>query len=79
MELEMINKSYTRLKTDIKMMNQNIKGLENQLGRLEDDKIIYKGKMLEAKKNGDVNAQKQAQNEIKKIDDQIKIIKSQAS
>ncbi len=79
MELEMINKSYTRLKANIEKMNQIIIGLENQLGNLEDDKIICKGKMLEAKKNGDVNAQKQAQNEIKKIDDEIEIIKSKAS
>lgn len=74
MNLEELNKEYVQLKKDLETNEQDIETLKTKLNDLADDKTIQKGKLVEAKRNGDPVAEKAAQDEIKRIDDEIKAI-----
>ena len=74
MDLEKLNGEYLKLKQDIETKKGLISAYERTVQDLALDKIIWTGKKAEAQKNADHNAEKTAQDELNKIDEQIKQI-----
>lgn len=74
MDLETLNKEYVQFKSDLEKARKEIESLESKANDLADDKIIWKGKLVEAKRNKDYVAEKQAEGELKRIDTEIKAV-----
>ena len=74
MDLETLNKEYVQFKSDLEKARKEIESLESKANDLADDKIIWKGKLVEAKRNKDSVAEKQAEGELKRIDTEIKAV-----
>lgn len=79
MDLEKENKEYIQFKSDLELAQKEIEKLENKANSLADDKTIWKGKLVEAKRNGDTTLEKQAEKELEKIDTEIKSLQENAS
>lgn len=74
MDLETLNKEYVQFKSNLEKARKEIESLESKANDLADDKIIWKGKLVEAKRNKDSVAEKQAEGELKRIDTEIKAV-----
>ena len=74
MDLETLNKEYVKFKSVLETASKEIESLESKANDLADDKIIWKGKLIEAKRNSNSVAEKQAEGEIKRIDTEIKAV-----
>ena len=74
MDLETLNKEYVQFKSDLENARKEIESLESNANDLADDKIICKGKLVEAKRNKDSVSEKQAEGELKRIDTEIKAV-----
>lgn len=72
MDLEKLNGEYLKLKQDIEIKKGVIVAYEHRVQDLTLDKIIWTGKKAEARKNSDHDAEKTAQDELNKIDEEIK-------
>lgn len=72
MDLEKLNGEYLKLKQDIEIKKRVIVAYEHRVQDLTLDKIIWTGKKAEARKNSDHDAEKTAQDELNKIDEEIK-------
>lgn len=72
MDLEKLNGEYLKLKQDIEIKKECISAYERTVQDLALDKTIWTGKKAEAQKNADHDAEKTAQDELNKIDEQIK-------
>ena len=72
MDLEKLNGEYLKLKQDIEIKKGVIVAYEHRVQDLTLDKIIWTGKKAEARKNSDHDAEKAAQDELNKIDEEIK-------
>lgn len=72
MDLEKLNGEYLKLKQDIEIKKGVIVAYEHRVQDLTLDKIIWTGKKAEARKNPDHDAEKTAQDELNKIDEEIK-------
>lgn len=72
MDLEKLNGEYLKLKQDIEIKKGVIVAYEHRVQGLTLDKIIWTGKKAEARKNSDHDAEKTAQDELNKIDEEIK-------
>lgn len=72
MDLEKLNGEYLKLKQDIEIKKGVIVAYEHRVQDLTLDKIIWTGKKAEAWKNSDHDAEKTAQDELNKIDEEIK-------
>lgn len=72
MDLEKLNGEYLKLKQDIEIKKGVIVAYEHRVQDLTLDKIIWTGKKAEARKNFDHDAEKTAQDELNKIDEEIK-------
>lgn len=72
MDLEKLNGEYLKLKQDIEIKKGVIVEYEHRVQDLTLDKIIWTGKKAEARKNSDHDAEKTAQDELNKIDEEIK-------
>lgn len=72
MDLEKLNGEYLKLKQDIEIKKGVIVAYEHRVQDLTLDKIIWTGKKAEALKNSDHDAEKTAQDELNKIDEEIK-------
>ena len=74
MDLETLNKEYVQFKSNLEKARKEIESLESKANDLADDKIICQGKLVEAKRNKDSVAEKQAEGELKRIDTEIKAV-----
>lgn len=72
MDLEKLNGEYLKLKQDIEIKKGVIEEYEHRVQDLTLDKIIWTGKKAEARKNSNHDAEKTAQDELNKIDEEIK-------
>ena len=72
MDLEKLNGEYLKLKQDIEIKKGVIVAYEHRVQDLTLDKIIWTGKKAEARKNSDHDAEKTEQDELNKIDEEIK-------
>ncbi len=77
MDLESLNKEYVQLKTELDTVSKDIITLETKANNLATDKIIWNGKLAESKKIGNVANEKIAQAELKRIDDELKVIQDE--
>lgn len=79
MDLEKINKEYTKLKNDLEKMEKEIEALDKRANDLADDKILKKGYLIQAQRMGSKADENKAKAEIKKIDDELKRIAEDAT
>lgn len=77
MDLESLNKEYVQLKNELGNVSKDILALETKANNLATDKIIWNGKLAESKKIGNVANEKIAQTELKKIDDELKVVQDE--
>lgn len=75
MDLETLNKEYIQLKEELQKVYKEIEFMENRSNDLADDKIIAKANLIVAKRKSDIEAQRTAEEEITRIDSEIKSIK----
>lgn len=72
MDLEKLNGEYLKLKNNLQQKKSEISTIETNVNTLSDDKIIWNGKLIEAKRNNDKVAIKQATEKINEIDSKLK-------
>ncbi len=77
MDLESLNKEYVQLKNELGNVSKDILALETKANNLATDKIIWNGKLAESKKIGNVANEKIAQTELKRIDDELKVVQDE--
>lgn len=77
MDLESLNKEYVQLKNELGNVSKDILALETKANNLATDKIIWNGKLAESKKIGNVVNEKIAQTELKRIDDELKVVQDE--
>lgn len=77
MDLESLNKEYAQLKNELGNVSKDILALETKANNLATDKIIWNGKLAESKKIGNVANEKIAQTELKRIDDELKVVQDE--
>lgn len=75
MDLETLNKEYVQFKSDLEKARKEIESLESKANDLADDRIIWTAKLVEAKRNSDSVAEKEAEGELKRIDTEINVVK----
>ena len=75
MDLETLNKEYIQLKEELQKVYKEIEFMENRSNDLADDKIIAKANLIVAKRKSDIEAQRTAEEEIIRIDSEIKSTK----
>lgn len=78
MNLEETNKEYLDLKKDIEKEKQYIELKSKEIKNLQADKVIQTAEKIKAERAGDKGAQKNAEDEIKKIDKQIEDLRKEA-
>ncbi len=74
MDLEKMNGEYLKLKQQIEIAKGMIRVYGDETEKLIDDKTVWSGKKIEARRNLDKNGEKTAQDELDKIDEKIKQI-----
>lgn len=74
MDLKTLNKEYVQFKSDLEKARKEIESLESKANDLADDRIIWTAKLVEAKRNSDSVAEKQAEGELKRIYTEIKVV-----
>lgn len=75
MDLEQVNSDYVKLKSDLEYKKRIVSICGDELGRREDDVTIAKGKLIEAKRSGDIVEQQKAEKELQDAKVQVKMIK----
>lgn len=71
MDLETLNKEYVDFKSDLAEARREIESLEIMANSLADDKTICRGESVKAKRNNDSIAEKQAEDELERINTEI--------
>ena len=75
MDLEKINNGYIKLKSYLEKSSNELKDLQTRTSYLREDRIIWGGKLLEARRNNDNELAKQAEEAVKIIEAKLKEIK----
>ena len=75
MDLEKINNGYIKLKNYLEKSSNELKDLQTRTSYLREDRIIWGGKLLEARRNNDNELAKQAEEAVKIIEAKLKEIK----
>ena len=78
MDLEKLNNQYLKLKNNLEQSQKDIEILQSRLTQLTKEKEYQKARIIVAKQNGDPSQEKDAQDEIKRIDDEVRTIKEEA-
>ena len=78
MDLKKINDEYLKLKKSMEKASNAIKVLADRANHLVDDKVVFQGMVIEAKRRGSKADEDIAKKEIEKIDKEIKAIKDSA-
>lgn len=75
MDIEAVNKEYLKLKSDLQKTRKEVDKLEDTVNTLVEDRTIWNGECVKAKRNKDAAAEKKAADEMDRIDEEIKKLK----
>lgn len=78
MDIKAVNEEYLKLKSELKKTRKEVEKLEEDTNTLVEDRTIWNGKYVEAKRNKDTNSEKTAADEMDRIDKELKSVKENA-